>query len=877
MIESLSPMSRSDRDRPIIDLFRYSLLKKFTLVLLLGLLFFGFAIGEIMSSVLRENMINRCNTLTAHLVQHELNNHIHFKSNNSTNPEFTSNNLEGLVRAIDLGPRVQIHDVKVWDQECRCIWSSEEADIGKQNLSDPRLVSAFSGKTFTGMSNSYTLAEKLGIKVGTDQKMELLVPVSFDSETDVSGVFQINATVDKLMEDIAYNNQIVWMSVLTGALLLYLALYGLFRGAAKQIENQNREIRLSEERYRNLIHTAGEGIVAADTNGKILLMNWAAEDMFGYDADEADCLFFPNLFVLEECEPLKIQLEKFMSDGECCPVSNSFDVHGRKRTGETFPLEVSLAQSGDQEHRILTGLIRDVTQQNELMEQLEEAKRLWEEIFNTIRDAITIHDKDFNIIQANKAATEMLGLPMENILGQKCFQSYHGTLAPPAICPSCETLRTGIGSTTEVYEPHLKKHIEVKALPRFDEDHNLIGLVHVVGDITTRKKAEEKQKKLQAQLYQAQKMESIGRLAGGIAHDFNNLLSVIIGYCELTQKALIDDTEPYENLCTIKGAGEKAALLTGQLLAFSRKQVLNMRPIDLNKVVADMTKMLRRMISENITLELKLSPRTGKVVADAGQIEQVLLNLVINARDAMPEGGHLIIETQMVDMEQDYVDQHAEAHLGPHVLLAVTDTGTGIDEKARNQIFDPFFTTKEMGKGTGLGLATVYGIVKQHGGQIYVYSEAERGTTFKIYLPATPNAEVESLEQAPSTIPTGNETILIAEDDDSIRKMIHLFLEPMGYTVLLARNGEEAVKVSREHDGKIDILLTDVIMPNLNGQELANELKSSRPDMAVIFMSGYTDDVVAHHGVLTPGVNFIQKPITLSRLAHKLREVLKKL
>jgi len=264
-------------------------------------------------------------------------------------------------------------------------------------------------------------------------------------------------------------------------------------------------------------------------------------------------------------------------------------------------------------------------------------------------------------------------------------------------CPSCATLKTGIASISEVYEPYLQKHIEVKALPRFDDEHNLSGLVHVVTDITARKKAEEKQHKLQAQLNQVQKMESIGRLAGGIAHDFNNLLSVIIGYCELMLKEVDRDTKFFHDISSIKEAGEKAAALTGQLLAFSRKQVLNMRPVDLNKVVEDMSRMLRRVISEDINLELHLSQRIGRVVADAGQIEQVLLNLAVNARDAMPGGGHFIIETSMVDIDKEYVDHHAEAHLGPHVLLAVTDTGTGISDDVRGQIFDPFFTTKERG------------------------------------------------------------------------------------------------------------------------------------------------------------------------------------
>ncbi|MHB8809140.1 MAG: ATP-binding protein [Desulfobulbaceae bacterium] len=551
----------------------------------------------------------------------------------------------------------------------------------------------------------------------------------------------------------------------------------------------------------------------------------------------------------------------------------TFQAEGRRKNGETFPLEMSLSVSGEKEACILTGIIRDSTQRNQLMARVADAEQEWEETFNTINDAITIHDQNFTIVRANRAAAEMLGQPLAALLGQKCFCSYHGQAAPPLLCPSCKTLETGIASVTEVFEPFLDKHIEVKALPKFDENNELTGLVHVVRDITARKKAEEKQQKLQEQLNQVQKMESIGRLAGGIAHDFNNILSVIIGYCELVQRELPKDSGLVQDIAVIKEAGEKAAGLTNQLLAFSRKQVMTMRPVDLNRVVEELGRMLRRVIGEDIILDLHLSSRIGPVIADSGQIEQVLLNLAVNARDAMPHGGHFILSTAMVEIEKEYIDHHAEAKEGPHVLLAVTDTGSGIPAHVKEHIFEPFFTTKEVGKGTGLGLATVYGIVKQHGGQIYVYSEPGKGTTFKIYLPSSPNAKIEPVPIAAWSLPPGDETILIAEDDANIRTMLKVCLEQMGYSVLLAADGREAVEVCRTYTGRIHLLLTDVIMPNMNGQELADALREKRKDLAVLFMSGYTHDVITHHGVLE-GVNFIQKPITLSALANKLREVL---
>jgi len=856
-------------------MFRFSLVKKFTLILLVALLVFGFAIGVIMNSAMRQNMIVRANEITSHFVEHELADHLSLSPSNSDGLQSSAADFRNLQDDLDLGPHVHLNSLKLWNKAYRVIWSSDGVvDIGTQYRQTPRLVKAFQGAVLSKMSESSDWAEKLGIRVSPNQSMDILVPVRLPGQNKIDRVLELNATVERLMDDIAYHTRIVWFTVLAGTLLLYLALYGLFCGAARQIRHQNKEIRLSEERYRNLVYSAEEGIVAADMNGKVLLMNRAAEEMFGYHLQLPDSLYFPDLFVLNDCKPLREQLEHFLSAGTCCSIDNMFALDGRKRNGDIFPLEVSLSQSGEGDQMILTGLIRDVTHQTQLIEELASAKKHWEEIFNTISDAITIHDRDFNIIQANNAAVDILGKSMETILQNKCFQLYHGTDEPPLLCPSCKTLKTGIATVTEVYEPYLKKYIEVKALPRFDREQNLVGLVHVVSDITARKKAEEKQQKLQEQLNQAQKMESIGRLAGGIAHDFNNLLSVIIGFCELVQKDMEQGSKYFDDIKMIREAGEKAAVLTGQLLAFSRKQVLNMRPMDLNRVVEDMTRMLRRVISEDISLELHLSPGIKRVVADAGQIEQVLLNLAVNARDAMPSGGHFIIETAMVDIDQEYVDQHAEAQLGPHVLLALTDTGSGISKEVKVHIFDPFFTTKETGKGTGLGLATVYGIIKQHGGQIYVYSEPGKGTTFKIYLPVTPHTEITPGDRDAGTLPTGSETILVAEDDSSIRKLVQMFLEPLGYKVLLAGNGEEAVKIGRTYEGDIDLLLTDVIMPNMNGQELVDEIRKFRPDLAVIFMSGYTDDVIAHHGVLESGVNFVQKPITMNRLAHKLREVL---
>jgi PAS domain S-box-containing protein len=379
------------------------------------------------------------------------------------------------------------------------------------------------------------------------------------------------------------------------------------------------------------------------------------------------------------------------------------------------------------------------------------------------------------------------------------------------------------------------------------------------------------------QLRQSQKMEAVGRLAGGIAHDFNNLLTAINGYSELTMIQLNAEDPLMHNLEEIKKAGDRAASLTRQLLAFSRKQVLQPKVVDLNSLVAEIEKMLRRLIGEDIDLQTILHPELGSTKADPGQIEQVLMNLVVNARDAMPQGGKLIIETKNVYLDEDFTRQHIAISSGHYVMLAVSDTGTGMNEQTQARIFEPFFTTKEVGKGTGLGLSTVYGIIKQSGGDVWVYSEVGQGTTFKVYLPRIDEGAREyrrNIEEEASL--QGTETILLTEDEEMVRKLSARVLEMFGYKVLEAANGGAALLICERHKEKIDLLLTDVIMPEMSGRELADRLSPLRPEMKVLFMSGYTDDAIVHQGVLDEDQNFIQKPFTPNALAQKVREVLDK-
>ncbi len=474
-------------------------------------------------------------------------------------------------------------------------------------------------------------------------------------------------------------------------------------------------------------------------------------------------------------------------------------------------------------------------------------------------------DTELRFTSSIGAGLEALGMQKNEVVG-KSIGDYFQTTDPEFSAIAAH--RKALEGEAVTFELEWEKRLfESHVQPLRSSEGELLGVIGVALDVTDRKR-------LLDQLRQSQKMQAVGELAGGIAHDFNNLLMVVKGHAEILIDRLGNSSPLRHGIEQMQKATERAAALTRQLLAFSRKQVLQPRVLELNEVVAGMIQMFSRVIGENIELAFLPGAKLWQVKADPSQMEQVLLNLVVNARDAMPDGGRLTIETSNVEFDRTYAIQRASMDPGPYVMLIVSDTGCGMDAGTQARIFEPFFTTKGQGKGTGLGLATVYGVVKQSGGFIWVYSEVGHGTTFKIYLPrAAAEVEKPSPENASVGPPPGSETILFVEDEESVRELVRDFLITTGYQVLEAPDGAKALEIAAAHEGAIDLLVTDVVMPRLSGREVATRLSAERPDLKVLYISGYTDDSIFRHGVLEGGVAFLQKPFNLKALAQKIREV----
>jgi two-component system cell cycle sensor histidine kinase/response regulator CckA len=636
-------------------------------------------------------------------------------------------------------------------------------------------------------------------------------------------------------------------------------------------ERQQAEAALqeSEERFRLFMDNSPTTAWIKDDQGRYVYFNQTYENRFGLRLEEWRGKTDWEMWPPEVAKQLWQNDQAVLAAGHLIEFTEeTLNPAGRRCTWWSFKFPFRDASG----QRYVAGIALDITER----QQIEEALYLTRFSMERAADSIYWLDEEGCIVDTNETACRTLGYSREELLQLSVFD-LDPELSREVWRELWQRLKHVQARRAET--THRTKDgriIPVEVVANFIEFGDRTLDCAFVRDISERKQAEEAQAKLESQLRQAQKMESIGLLAGGVAHDFNNLLTVIGGYSALLLSKISRDDPMFEPLEQIRHAGDRAAALTRQLLAFSRKQMLAPTILDLNDLITNLNKMLGRLIGEDIRLTLVLQPELWSVTADPGQIEQVIMNLVINARDAMPTGGMLTLETGNVQLDGTFAATHPEAPLGPCVMLTVTDTGHGMDGQTKARIFEPFFTTKEIGQGTGLGLATVYGIVKQSGGDILVYSEPGQGTTFKLYLPANKTAQDLVVPETPPVHRGGSEIVLLVEDEEVVRSLVERVLKEEGYAVLQASDGNEALSLAGQYQGPIDLLLTDVVMPQMSGRELAEQIRTEHPGLKVLFMSGYTDDTVVRHGLLTAQVEFLSKPFSPSRLASKVREILDK-
>jgi two-component system cell cycle sensor histidine kinase/response regulator CckA len=640
-------------------------------------------------------------------------------------------------------------------------------------------------------------------------------------------------------------------------------------------QEKAREASVSAERYRTLMQGAADAIFILDAAGTVLEANPRAADLLALPLEEllgrpVESFFAPG----EPTERNRLLLLEPEDDGSTA----AGEMQMLCSDGRVVEVEFSSSAITVDGERLIHVIMRDITERKETARQLEESQQRYRSLFSYHPDAVYSLSLEGKFLTANLACKQISGYAIEDLY----HTSFEPLLAPEERKRVVEFFHRATQGEPQSYKTtivHRDGHLvelHVTNLPIVVDDR-IVGVYGIAKDVTQRRQAEEALQRSEEQLRQSQKMEIVGRLAGGIAHDFNNLLTAIKSNTYFVLSDLPEGTPMREDMQEIDHAVDRAAALTHHLLAFSRKQVLQPKKTRLDEAVSTMERMLGRVIGEHIRLVISTEPGLGYVEVDPVQIEQVLLNLALNARDAMPTGGRLTIETRNATIEKE------EERLYPHlprgtraVELTVSDTGHGIPEEVRGRIFEPFFTTKPKGKGTGLGLSTVYGLVKQSGGYIWVDSRVGEGTTFTIRFPQVEEDRAEEASSAPAvTEPArGSESVLVVEDEPSIRLVVRRVLQKQGYTVLEAKDGEEALRALEEHPGEVHLLITDVVMPGMSGRELVRRVSELRACPRVLYMSGYSEDMVANHGILDPGVALIEKPFTPESLARRVREIL---
>ncbi len=637
----------------------------------------------------------------------------------------------------------------------------------------------------------------------------------------------------------------------------------------------------------DLLEALPDATVAVDRQGTIVQINSQTEELFGYDRDELIGQKIEMLVPERYRTTHHHHRHTFAETPRTRRMGADLDLYGRRRNGSEFPVEISLSPISTESGLFVLSAIRDISDRKRIAEELRRAneelhQRTIEQlgeyrsrlasIIDSSEDAILSKTLDGTITSWNKGAERIYGYKAEDVVGKNI------SILTPSDRPNeiSEILdKIANGESIEHYESvrltkdgtHLDVSISVS--PLRNAIGEIVGASAIARDITAQKRTE-------VQLRQSQKMEAVGRLAGGVAHDFNNVLGIINACTEFLRDRIDRDAEPAIYVENIRKAIDRGTALTRQLLTFSRTSAIQPQILDLNERLKDISKLLRPLLGDDIEILIVPKSAAAVVEADPGQLDQIVVNLAVNARDAMPHGGKFILETAAVKFDDAFADQRQSLTAGKYVLLSVSDTGSGMDEKTASRIFEPFFTTKEPGKGTGLGLATVYGIVKQGGGHILVYSEPGHGTTFKIYLPSADHKiglQSKSETEAVGPKHLGN-TILLVEDDDIMRGLTRQLLQEHGYTVVEANDGKSALQIVKSYPGAIDLMLTDVVMRRMGGPELAERLSVSHPNLKVVYMSGYTGELMANRKVLKPGVTLLEKPFTRTALLNTIHQKL---
>jgi len=667
-------------------------------------------------------------------------------------------------------------------------------------------------------------------------------------------------------------------------------------GVSRDITDRRRveeKLRKSEERYRMIVENVHDIVWILGLDLKFIYVSRSNIRVSAYTREEVAAMALSDLIAPESLGlAVKTLSEELAREAGGQPVdpnrSRTLELEVYCKDGSHAWLEVNATFNRDTDGNPMEILAvgRDITERRAMETELQESEKRYRMIVENMHDIIWVMDLSLkykyrspsNIRITGYSPEEITSIPAKDQIVPESYALVQTVLA--------EELEKEFGQ--EPVDPHRSRTIEVEVYHKDggtvwievtglfirDDSGKPVEILLSARDITERKRAEEEKAKLESQLIQVQKLETVGRLAGGVAHDFNNMLGVILGYADLAKRSLAKEHPVLRNLVQIEKAATRSRDITAQLLAFSRKQIINPRVIDLNELVAHTQKLLIRLIGEHIELSVLPGEDLWTIKFDPSQIEQILINLAVNSRDAMPGGGKLVIETKNIILEDSYCKTHIGCTPGPHVRLSVSDNGEGMDKEVQQHIFEPFFTTKEVGQGTGLGLATVYGIIKQNNCSIDVYSEPGYGTTFNIYVPhVSGEREVQEVSEEDPTV-TNSGKILLVEDDPMLLEITQEMLESIGYTVIVAKAPLEAISLFEKYDTSIDLVITDVIMPFMSGKELIDKLKEIRPDIKVLFMSGYTADAIAHHGVLEKDMHFLQKPFRVRDLARKVGEIM---